>query len=629
MTTRADKQRFSKALRVLPALAIGLTLVCASTGVNADDRSARPTVPGADRNDGSRFFLERADRLDARQGLPYQILTGNVEFRKQGMFMYCDSAHFNDTQGMIEAFGNVRMEQGDTLFVYADRLVYTDTNRLAILYSDYGQDVRLINRDVELQTIEFNYDLGYDLGYYEFGGTLIDKNNRLTSHYGEYSPSTKEANFAGNVHLVSNDDDGSRLDIRSERLQYNTTTSVAEINSPAVITSRDGVIHTDSAFYNTTADTTLLFNRSLVVANNGNTLTADTLFYDRLTGYGIGYGNVEIHDTTNHVMLNGAYGFYNEVNDSAIVTGRALAREFGRPDTLYLHGDTIRSLKIIIPEERDKINQDSIITPADTTHHIIASPHVRFWRVDLQGLCDTMTFVQRDSVLHLKRHPIVWSENRQINGNLIDVHLNDSTVDWLRLPANGFSAEEIEPGYYNQLSGREMFATLIDGKLDRLDVSGTVEAIMFPQEEDSTYNKIANVESSFMTAHFDGQTLKKLKMWPQTNGTVTPLYLAKKSLFFLPKFNWYADLRPTGPEDVFNVSEAMLELLAEPEENVAPKPVANLRQMPVIEPPEPTEGNPSETDATAGQPDGAAEPANDNTTNHQPVTPVDNDTSNN
>lgn len=628
MATRTGKQRFSKALRVLPALAIGLTLVCATSGMNADDRSARPTVPNANRNDGSRFFLEKANRLDARQGLPYQILSGDVEFRKQGMFMYCDSAHFNDTEGMIEAFGNVRMEQGDTLFVYADRLVYTDTNRLAILYSDYGQDVRLINRDVELQTIEFNYDLEYDLGYYEFGGTLIDKNNRLTSHYGEYSPSTKEANFAGNVHLVSNDDDGSRLDIRSERLQYNTTTSVAEINSPAVITSRDGVIHTDSAFYNTTADTTLLFNRSLVIANNGNTLTADTLFYDRLTGYGIGHGNVEINDTTNHVMLNGEYGYYNELSDSAIVTGRALAREFGRPDTLYLHGDTIRSLRILIPELRDETNKDSIISVADTTHHLIASPHVRFWRVDLQGLCDTMTFVQRDSVLHLKRHPIVWSDNRQINGNLIDVHLNDSTVDWLRLPANGFTAEEIEPGYYNQLSGREMFATLIDGKLDRLDVSGTVEAIMFPQEEDSTYNKIANVESSFMTAHFDNQTLKRLKMWPQTNGTVTPLYLAKKGLFFLPKFNWYADLRPTGPDDVFNVSDAMIQLLEEPEENITQKPAAQLRPMMPIEQAEQQTSGSTEAANSEAATDGIINPTDEHITEQKSQKPENDDSTN-
>lgn len=572
--SRGDRHRAVSGVRrrltamrlLLPCLAMLLAAGAYVTVPAQQPRKAQPrvprivpSIPGANRNDGSRIFLERADELEARQELPYRILTGDVQFRKQGMFMYCDSAHFNDTEGIIEAFGNVRMQQGDTLFVYADRLYYADSTELATLYSDYGEDVRLINRDVELRTIEFNYDLGLDLGYYEYGGTLIDDRNRLTSRYGEYSPATKEANFTGNVHLVSlGEREEKDLDIRSEALLYNTMTHVAEINEPAIITSRDGVIHTDSGSYNTEADTTVLYNRSLVVADNGNTLTADTLYYDRKAGYGIGHGSVELRDTTNRVMLTGYYGYYNELSDSAVVTGRALAMEYSRPDTLYLHADTIRSRRVIsMIQPADTLAQ----AYADTTHYIVAAPRVRFYRVDLQGLCDTMIFVQRDSILHLHRHPVVWSGERQIFGNVIQVHLNDSTVDWMRLPDFGLTAEQIEPGYYNQLTGKEMYATLENGEMRHLDVSGNVQAVMFPMENDSTYNKVANAESSYMSADFEHQQLQKLKMWPETNGTFTPLYLAKKSLFYLNRFRWYESLRPTGPDDVFNVTQEMIDLL--------------------------------------------------------------------
>ncbi|MDE5941866.1 MAG: hypothetical protein K2H14_07125, partial [Muribaculaceae bacterium] len=143
-----------------------------------DTLPIRPAVPHADRYQNGKVFLERADELRAVKGNDYQIVVGDVEFRKGDMFMYCDSAHFFDDPGGLQAFGNVRMEQGDTLFVYADQLDYSDTTQLAVLYADPGKKVRLINRDVTLLTDIFNYDLAIDLGFYEVGGVLTDRQNR-------------------------------------------------------------------------------------------------------------------------------------------------------------------------------------------------------------------------------------------------------------------------------------------------------------------------------------------------------------------------------------------------------------------------------------------------------------------
>ena len=197
----------------------------------------------------------------------------------------------------------------------------------------------------------------------------------------------------------------------------------------------------------------------------------------------------------------------------------------------------------------DSVAVDSVITDvvmaappkavemvADTVHYLVAHPNVKFFRTDLQGLCDSMTFVSKDSLLHLDHHPVVWNENKQIFGNKIILHLNDSTVDWARLPQFGFVAEHIDEEFYNQLTGKEMYATFEDGELRHLDVSGNVQAIMLPQENDSTYNKIANLESSYMAADFLNQELRRMKLWPETSGTMTPLYLAKKQLYYLPQF---------------------------------------------------------------------------------------------
>ncbi len=589
-----------------------------------DNTPIRPTIPTANRNQTGRVFLERADVLKKAADADYQIVVGNVEFRRGGMFMYCDSAHFYDSPGAIEAYGNVRMQQGDTLFVYADELDYADTTQLAVLYADFGKKVRLINRDVTLTTDIFNYDLGIDLGYYEVGGVLTDPKNRLTSWYGEYSPTTKDALFRDRVELHSLRDNDT-LDIFSEQMLYNTNTHIAILDTVSTIVSKDGTIHTTDGIYNTDTQQADLYRRSLVVAKNGNTLTGDTLYYDQQTGFGEAFGNIEMVDTAKKVTLLGDYGFYYEDADSARVYGHALAKEYSQADTLYLHGDTISTFRrVFFPEVADdepramlpamaptaadsisdgaisagsmavdSIPVDSVaaapvipdsvaavMMPADsvataippkaepelpdTVHYLVAHPNVKFFRVDLQGLCDSMTFVSKDSLLHLDKHPVVWNENKQIFGNKIILHLNDSTVDWARLPDFGFVAEHIDEEFYNQLTGKEMFATFENGELRHLDVSGNVQAIMLPQENDSTYNKIANLESSYMAADFLNQELRRMKLWPETSGTMTPLYLAKKQLYYLPQFRWFEPLRPRKPEDVFVIPQEMRDLFAEP-----------------------------------------------------------------
>lgn len=515
----------------------------------------KPTVPKVNRRTPGRVFLEHADRLwtdDRYDTVPYQVLVGNVQFRKDGMFMYCDSAHFYDREGSFDAFGHVKMVQGDTLYVYADELNYNNPEEMAVFYGNGVQKVRLINRKVQLTTDVFNYDLFNKLGYYNNGGELSDADNVLTSLYGEYSPQTKDAQFRLDVLLK--DKKGEDFTLRTEELLYNTGNHVAQLVVPTVITTDSATVYSSRGMYDTQADTTRLYDRSLIKTRSGNTLTGDTLFYNRNTGFGQAWGNMVLTDSAHQSALEGGYGFYYQHQDSSLATIRARAMEYSKKDTLYLHGDTIRTYV----ERSD----------SDSTHIMAAYPRVRFWRVDIQGLCDSLSVIERDSMMFMHRHPIVWSDARQVFGNVIQVHFNDSTVDWAKLPDFGFVAEHIDEEFYNQLTGKEILARFRDGSLERIDVSGNVQTIMLPQEDDSTYNKIINPESSFMMAMFDKKELKKYKMWPEVSGSVTPLYLAKKSSYYLPQFKWYDALRPKDKDDIFVVPDEMDALFQEPDPGI-------------------------------------------------------------
>lgn len=532
----------------------------------------RPSIPKANRAAAGRIFLEHADVLHKQDRDSFMVLSGTVHFSKGAMQMYCDSAHYYPTSESMDAFGNVRMQQGDTLFIYADELNYDGLREIAYLYADEGKDVRMINRNVRLNTPEFTYDMVDERGYYTNGGVLTDPQNRLVSVEGEYLPATKEANFYIDVHL-HRIDGRDTLDIYSDTMYYDTRTRIAEFYSPTEIISGRGTIHTTEGVYDTRNNQAQLFKHSTVHTDSTSTLTGDTILYDRDRGYGEAFGNVDITDSARQTTLRGTYGYYNRLVDSAFVTGRALAMEYSRGDTLYMHGRYIKSI-LDIDTIRTTVT-DTIAPPAgspdtvqpqiikreivstDSTHVFTAWPRVRFYRSDMQGLCDSMIFVQRDSTLHLHHHPVVWSDDRQIFGNRIILYLNDSTIDRALLPDFAFTAQHIEDDYYNQLTGKVMEAWFNGGELSRLDVSNSVEAIFYPEENDSTINKMVNLQTANMRGWFEKRALIRMKTWPESNGRVTPLYLAKRSDLLLSKFQWYGTLRPRDSQDIFNVTEEM------------------------------------------------------------------------
>ncbi|MDE5642683.1 MAG: hypothetical protein K2I56_04250, partial [Muribaculaceae bacterium] len=391
-------------IAILTAVVVpALLAVAQSQPVISKKTEIRPSIQNASRENADMVFLERADELYKHRSDSFMIVNGNVEFRRMGMFMYCDSAHYWPGEQRFRAFGHVRMQQGDTLFVYADSLDYDDRTKLAVLFAEPPRKVTMINRDVKLETdFTFYYDLNRELGWYNQFGVLTDPDNRLESVSGEYSPPTKDAVFTDGVVLNAHSKSDT-LVIRSQALYYNTESKIAELYTPSEIINRRGTIFTSEAIYNTGTDNCELFDRSTVVTPEGRFLTADTLYYTKMMAEYTAIGAMVLTDTVRKMQLLGDYGYYNEQIDSSYVTGHALMKEYSKGDTLFMHGRQIESF----------LKTDSIFTPADTiagipesltvdtTHVSVIYPRVRFYRSDLQGICDSMRFSEADSMLRM------------------------------------------------------------------------------------------------------------------------------------------------------------------------------------------------------------------------------------
>ncbi len=491
-----------------------------------------PQIPKADRYQRNKVFLENADELiaDESRSTEYQVLRGNVRFRRGDMYMFCDSAYYYDKTSSLDAFGHVHMTQADTLQVFADVMHYYGEDQVAQL----RHNVRLENRSTTLLTDSLDYEITSNVGYYFNHGTIVDNKNNteLTSEYGRYELDTKQAEFTTNVHLISD-----QYEMNTNLLRYNTQTHIANIIDETVIVNDSNTIYTSNGWYNTSRDDATLYDRAQINARDGKTLVGDTVYYDRTRNYGEAYGNVILTDEVNHVILDGDYGYHDEASHYSYVTRRARAREFSQGDTLYMHADTLCTI----------MNDDSI-------RILKAFSGVRFYRSDVQGVCDSLQLSEADSILNLYRNAVVWNGQRQISGEEINIHMRDSTADWATLPNFGLMIEHLGEDYYDQLSGKKMKAYFENKELRQLDVDGNVMAIMYPQESDSTYNKQVYAESSYMKLNLKAkQEVERLAMWPEVTGKVTPLYLLRKSNYYLPQFKWYDSLRPRRPEDIYSI----------------------------------------------------------------------------
>ena len=514
------------------------------------------------KTEDKRVYLVHSDNLhyDQYQNGDAQVLDGNVHFRHNGADLYCDSAHFYETSNSFEAFGHVKMVQGDTLRLTSDYAYYDGNDQLA----QARYNVVLKHRKSTLYTDSLDYDRMYNFGNFFEGGKLVDGSSVLTSDWGEYHTDTKMAIFYYDVRLKDKN-----MYLTTDSLYYDTRTSRAHIVGPSNITSGNSHIYSEDGYYNTKTEQSELFGRS-VIRDGSKTLIGDSVYHNANDGTNYAFMNVIYNDTLNKNMLMGDYCEYNDSTGYAMSTKKAVTIDYSQKDSLYMHADTFKIFTF-------NIRTDSVY------RKIHAYNKVRAYRRDIQAVCDSLVYNSQDSCMTMYKDPIVWNMNQQLFGEEIRVYMKDSTIDHAHVINQAFSVEQMPDSvHFNQVSSKEMKAFFQKGEIRETQAIDNVLIVYYPVDEsDSTLIGLNYTETPLMKMFLENRKMKKIWMEKPT-GVLYPMSQIPPDKYFLPQYAWFDYVRPLNKEDIFNwrPKKAGTELKEQKRREI-PKRTGNDRRNPV------------------------------------------------
>ena len=258
----------------------------------------------------------KADNTMVDPKYPGAIISlGNVFVEHEGATLRCDKAYIYQDTKIIKAMGNVIINQGDTITQYSKYVDYDGEKKLATSWGD----VLLKDELMTLKTDTLFFDRQKQHLYYNTGGTIRDTTNLLKSEIGSYYLRTNKFQAFNRVDVTNKD---SKL--ISERLDYFTSTGIAEIYGPSTITSAENSIYTEKGHHNSKTNISHFLDNSKIFYGD-RTIEGDSLYYNKNIDYASATGNIIVLDTANASIIKGGYAEYFKAKDSVYITDKAVA----------------------------------------------------------------------------------------------------------------------------------------------------------------------------------------------------------------------------------------------------------------------------------------------------------------
>ena len=455
----------------------------------------------------------------------YRELFGHVVLKNKDATMYCNYAKQDVMLNTIDAYGKIRIIQGDTVSVTGDTLFYDANSRFAKVS---GNTV-VKDRKVTLTTHKIEYEMRKGAIFYPEFGKIIDAENLLTSNSGRYSTKTKLFNFKEKVVIKA-----PKYDLTTDSMDYDSKDKVAIFKAFTAIQSESGLVFAAGGTYKTETRESNFKGRSWFDTKD-YLIAGDTLDFNGKSESGIAKGNVELTSKKNterdKIIITGQVGIRDAERGITKVYGNPMLRNMKPNDTLYLRADTLVSIE----NKKDS-----------TDRKLIATRNVRIFKNDLQGLSDSLIYDLKDSVIHLFRKPILWNSDNQLEADSMTVTLVRNAAKQVFLKSKSFVIAADSVLNYNQIKGRKITVNFDSlAHLEKVFVDGNGESIYFALDEKKKIIGMNRVECGRITMKFKENEVKKIVFQGKPDSQLFPASQISTERQRLEGFELKTEMRPT------------------------------------------------------------------------------------
>ncbi|WP_133549117.1 OstA-like protein [Salegentibacter sp. 24] len=483
-----------------------------------------------------------ADRNIQDEKYPGAFVLSKVEnqvyFKHEGIEVWCDLAiHYKD-ENFFRAFGNVRMQQGDTVTLNSSYAEYNGDSQFAFASGDV-----VMNRpQTTLKTDSLFFDRIKQQAYYRSGGKVIDTGGVITSNIGRYFMEEDKYSFVSDVVLTNPE-----YVINSEQLDFYGETGHAYLYGPSTIESETSTVYCERGFYDTRGDTGYFVKNSRIDYEN-RTVKGDSMYFNRNTNFASATNNIRVIDTANKSLVTGHYAEVFRDKDSVFITKRAVAATVQDNDSLFIHGDTI------------------MITGKPDKRIIRGFYDVRLFKSDMSGKSDSVHINQETGLTKMinitsgpvssidkRRSPVLWSGLSQMTGDTIHLQSNTKTekLDSMRVFNNAFLIQKDTIEGYNQVKGMDLVGLFDDNELYQVDINKNTETLYYSRNNEQELIGINKTLSSSIKILFENREIQDIYYYQNVDGNLTPEADFPVNVRKLIGFNWRGDERLMEKEDLF------------------------------------------------------------------------------
>ena len=286
-------------------------------------------------------------------------LVHHVEIQQETTLIFCDSLRMNPHEDYIECFGNVHINDNDSLNIYSDYMKYLVSKK----FVHFEKNVKLTDGKGTLTTDALDYDMTLHMGTYDHGGRIVNKESVLTSDRGIYFEESKDVHFSGNVVLRD-----PQYDLSSDSLLYNTQTQLSTFVTKTYVLFKDTTRRTVTTW----AGSYDLQNKKAkfldgeghrpVITDGSQLITGRNVNIDDSTGISTADGDADYRDTAQGIRLVADHMISDRKKNTFLATKHPMMIIKQDKDSIYITADTLRSARLVDFESQQKIlaHQDSL-----------------------------------------------------------------------------------------------------------------------------------------------------------------------------------------------------------------------------------------------------------------------------